>query len=50
MDAASPKFTVITSEPICWIASYTASPEITEPPGQLIYKYMGAPGFSFDKY
>lgn len=35
IDAARPTLMVITSDRICCIVSYMASPAITEPPGQL---------------
>ena len=37
IEAAMPILTVITCELMCWMVSYSASPAMTEPPGESTY-------------
>ena len=48
--AAKPRLMVMTSDLICCMQSKMASPEITEPPGQLMYKQIGLEESSESKY
>ena len=45
-----PRLTVTTSDLICCIVSQIARPEITDPPGQFMYRQIGWLGFSLSKY